>query len=114
MVSSLHTRGKIGDTLFHLAAAYGHINIIYWMNSIGGIVNSVNIYGQTPAHIAAKRIQINILKYLYYDLDVDLLQEDFNGQIPLDYVPKQDMYGNEKDLIETRLFLINIFNNDSY
>jgi len=109
----LTTRGKTGDTLFHLAAANGHVNVMIWMNSIGGLATCVNRYGQTPAHIAARRGEVDVLKYLHYDLCVDVQQEDFDGQTPLQLVPRHSMYGNDQNVQETRDFLISLLDVDS-
>ena len=108
----LLTSGKTGDTLFHLAAANGHVNVMIWMNSIGGLATCVNRYGQTPAHIAARRGEVGVLKYLHHELCVDVQQEDFDGQTPLQLVPRHSMYGNDQSVQEAREFLISLLDID--
>lgn len=104
--ATLNTRGKRGDTLFHLASANGHLEIMKWLTSVGVMHNMVDITGQTCAHVAARRGEINVLKYLETAHQMDFNQKDFDDQTPLDKIPKSALNGNELELEETRVFLL--------
>ncbi len=111
--ASLHSRGSRGDTLFHLASSNGHVPILQWLTSVGVMHDSVDILGQTCAHLAARRGEVEVLRYLYYTLDMDLYQKDFDDQTPLDTIPKQTLRGNDKELEETRDFLMSLLESQS-
>lgn len=111
--SSLNTRGKKGDTIFHLAAANGHTELMQWANDMGAVASCVDMFGQTPAHVAARRGESSVLKYLYHTLDLDMMQEDFDGRTPLQVIPRQAMHGNEAGIHEARRFLISIIEGDT-
>lgn len=104
--ASLTTRGKRGDTLFHLAAANGHVSVMEWLTSVGVMHNMVDLTGQTCAHVAARRGEVGVLRYLELKHDIDFNQKDFDDETPLDKVPKSSLHGNEEELEETRLFLL--------
>jgi ankyrin repeat protein len=104
--ASLTTRGKRGDTLFHLAAANGHVSIMEWLTSVGVMHNMVDLAGQTCAHVAARRGEVAVLRYLELKHDMDFNQKDFDDETPLEKIPKHPLHGNEKELEETRLFLL--------
>jgi ankyrin repeat protein len=104
--SALGTRGKRGDTLFHLAAYNGHVHVMKWLSSVGVMHHHVDAVGQSAAHVAARRGELGVLKYLHEALHVDFSEEDFEGQTALQCVPKKSMQGNESDLEMTRQYLL--------
>ncbi|KAJ1421404.1 ankyrin repeat-containing domain protein, partial [Ochromonadaceae sp. CCMP2298] len=75
--------GPRSSTLFHLAAENGHIAVMQWMNSVGGISHGCDLYGQTAVHVAARRGELETIHYLHFSLDLDLAAEDFDGLTPL-------------------------------
>jgi hypothetical protein len=110
--AQLSTRGKEGDTLVHLAAGNGHIAVLEWLASVGGLTaagRAVDLRGQTAAHVAARRGEVEVLRYLHHVLDVDVLQPDFENQTPLEMVPKQlFLVPNAEKMLETRQFLLSL------
>ena len=74
-----------GDSLLHIAARYGHLDIIRWLKDIGFPFNVVrpsvmisvcdllikeigiqmNHRGRTPVHAAAERAQVAVIEYFY-------------------------------------------------
>jgi ankyrin repeat protein len=104
--ASVSTRGKKGDDLYHLAAYNGHTHVMQWLSSIGLLHTNVDLYGQTCAHVAARRGEVSILKYLHESLHMTLMQEDFEGKTPLDHIPRQILQGNEVELELTRSYLM--------
>lgn len=80
----------VGDSLVHIAARYGHLEILRWFKDIGfpfNVVRTLNVIlvfvysssenrmypcvykvnhkGRTPVHAAAERAQLAIIQYLY-------------------------------------------------
>jgi hypothetical protein len=104
--ASLDTRGKRGDSLFHLAAANGHLRVLEWLTSMGVRHDLVDSTGQTCVHVAARRGEVEVLKYLESVHQMDLNQRDQDEETPLAKVPKTSLQGNEKELEETRTYLL--------
>jgi len=109
----ISSRGPKGDTLYHLAASNGHINVFEWLaehiyRGAGLAGDTVDMHGQTPAHVAARRGEVEVLKYLHHNLGVDIMQEDFDGRTPLEVIPKLFLGGNAEGLIQARDFLTSV------
>lgn len=104
--ASIGTRGKRGDTLFHLAALNGHVHVMKWLSSVGLIHHHVDMEGQTAAHVAARRGEFEVLKYLHEELHANFQEEDFEGRTALHCVPKKSLEGNESDVEMTRQYLL--------
>mmetsp|Transcript_12898 Transcript_12898/g.28835 ORF Transcript_12898/g.28835 Transcript_12898/m.28835 type:complete len:1467 (+) Transcript_12898:155-4555(+) len=102
--------GPRSSTLFHLAAENGHIAVMQWMNSVGGISHGCDLYGQTAVHVAARRGELETIHYLHFSLDLDLAAEDFDGLTPLEVLPKHSMHGNEEGVSGCRDFLLSMMN----
>jgi hypothetical protein len=77
-----------------------------WLTSVGVMHNVVDLSGQTCAHVAARRGEVEVLRYLESKHEMDFNQKDFDDHTPLDKIPKSSLLGNEKELEETRLFLL--------
>jgi hypothetical protein len=58
--------------------------------------------GQTAVHIAARRGELLVLRYLFLELSMDALQMDFDGRTALDCVPRRGAHENEEDLRRCR------------
>ena len=58
--------------------------------------------GQSAVHIAARRGELLVLRYLFLELSMDALQMDFDGRTPLDCVPRRGTHDNEEDLRKCR------------
>ena len=67
----------------------------------------LDMHGQSAAHVAARRGEVEVLQYLA-DLGLDLMQQDFEGMTPLQHVPKVAILGNKDSLDATRRFLLSI------
>lgn len=110
---TIGTRGPRGDTLYHLAAGNGHIGVLQWLSEnvfrgAGLVGNSVDMYGQTAAHVAAQRGEVAVLKFLHRVLNVDVMQEDFDGRTPLQCLPRQSMGVSPEGVAACREFLLSI------
>ncbi len=109
----ISSRGPKGDSLYHLAASNGHIAVFDWLSehvyrAAGLAGDCVDMFGQTPAHVAARRGEVEVLRYLHFQMGVDVMQEDFDGQTPLEGIPKIAMGGNAESLAQAREFLISV------
>jgi hypothetical protein len=87
--ASVHTVGFKGDTLFHMAAMNGHVQVLKWLHSEGVNPETVDHAGQTAVHIAARRGELDVLKYLN-TIQMDFKKKDGNGLTPLQCVPRSD------------------------
>lgn len=103
--ASTETRGKGGDTLFHLAGANGHVYVLQWLAAQGLMHTTLDMHGQSVAHVAARRGEAGVLHYLHEHLHMGLSEQDFAGLGPLQLVPKRALHGCEAGLAETRRFL---------
>jgi len=109
----ISTRGPKGDTLYHLAASNGHVNVLTWLTEhvycgAGIAGDAVDMFGQTAAHVAARRGEVAVLRYLHGELGVDVLQEDFDERTPLEVIPKLFLSGNAEGLVEAKEFLTSV------
>jgi hypothetical protein len=84
----LTNRGVHGDTLFHLAASNGHVHALKYLHSVGAPPDWKDEKGQTPVHSAARRCELQVLKYFHQSLNLDLATCDHNGVKPVDLVPR--------------------------
>jgi hypothetical protein len=103
----LWSKGPKGESLYHLAASNGHIDVMEWLEAQGINVRKVDFYGQTVIHIAARRGEAAVLRYLLDTSKIPLdvfEQEDFDGRKPVQCIPRrgldyQDIQGC-KDVFE--------------
>lgn len=114
---AINSRGPNGDTLFHLSALNGHVEALKWLYCNGVLPEAVdmngpiyssnskmfidmitNLTGQSAVHIAARRGEAEVLRYLFNELGMDAGQLDFDGRTPLDCVPRKGNFDNEDDL----------------
>jgi hypothetical protein len=75
-----------------------------WLHSCGIFPEALDMLGQSVVHIAARRAELEVLKYLHESLGLDALfaQEDFEGQSPYECVPR----GSSDELVqECRRFI---------
>ena len=85
---------------------HGHVHVLQWLSSVGVLHSLVDCTGQTAAHVAARRGEFAVLRYMCETLHADITQEDFEGRIPLDCVPKRSLQGNDEALEQTRQYLL--------
>jgi ankyrin repeat protein len=79
-----------------------------WLASVGVMHDLVDSSGQTCAHVAARRGEIDALRYLSSAHQMDLNQRDNDNESPLDKVPKISLQGNEGELEKTRAYLLSL------
>lgn len=111
--ANISSRGAKGDTNFHLSAANGFVETMKLLHSCGILPEAVDSNGQTVAHIAARRGEINVLQYLHDQLGFtyhDFLSENFDGQNCYDVIPRRGY--NQDDLDLCREFLSLMFQKD--
>ena len=106
------TRGKRGDTLFHVAGGNGHVHVLRWLADQGLMHTLLDKYGQSVAHVAARRGEVAVLRYLHDHLHMSLHEEDFDGLTPIQHVPKRALQGNGEELVETRNYLVSVQDED--
>ncbi|KAK2152522.1 hypothetical protein LSH36_326g04083 [Paralvinella palmiformis] len=51
---SIHSRDSRGYTVLHVAAFYGHVEIVDVILQLGALVNGADYFRQTPLHLASK------------------------------------------------------------
>ena len=100
------TRGKRGDTLFHIAGGNGHVSVLRWLADQGCMHTLLDMHGQSVAHAAARRGKAGVLRFLREHLHMPLHEEDFDGLTPIQHVPKRALQGNARELEETRSYLL--------
>lgn len=84
---SIETRGLKGDTLYHLAASNGHLDVVKWLLK-NGLVDAPDLYGNTAVHIAARRYEIDTLKFFDAIMGCDFRFKNLDGQTPYDCIPR--------------------------
>jgi Ankyrin repeats (3 copies) len=102
----ISSKGPRGDSLFHLAAHNGHVTTMKWLHTHGIFPEGLDMLGQSVVHVAARRGELEVLKYLHMELDLSFMEADFEGQLPIDAVPRRG-YG-PFDLQEVRQFIASI------
>jgi Ankyrin repeats (3 copies) len=85
---SIATKGIIGDSLFQLAASNGHLEVVKWLNR-NGLVEVPDTTGNTAVHVAARRVEVDILRYLDIDVGCCFCQANDEGQTPEDCIPRR-------------------------
>ena len=110
--ASTATRGRRGDTLFHIAGGNGHVHVLRWLADQGLMHTLLDMNGQSVAHVAARRGEVEVLRFLHEYLHMSLHEEDFDGMTPIQLVPKVALRGNSEGLADTRSFLISVQSED--
>jgi hypothetical protein len=85
---SLSCRGARGETLLHLAVRNDQLAAVQWLHQAGALSTAVDLFGQSVVHVAARRLDLDILRYLHIDMNLDFCAEDFDGQTPLQCIPR--------------------------
>lgn len=86
---NLSSRGPKGDTLAHLAAYNGHVSTLQWLHEVGAVLEAVDLYGRTIVHTAARRGELLVLQYLVESLNMDYMQQDFDGKTAYELIPRR-------------------------
>ena len=76
-------KGEFGNSALHYAAKKGMIDVIDDLVEKMDDKNLQNFYGDTPLHVATSNNQIDVVKKLVKLPDVNVLQCNFQWQIPL-------------------------------
>ena len=76
-----------------------------WLHSQGIFPESLDMTGQSVVHVAARRAEFEVLKYLYFELNMDFTLEDFEGQTPYECIPRR---GDDLVLTKCRKFVSSI------
>ena len=91
-----HQNG-IGQTALHIAALWGHVNVVRYLVEKGANVDAANqLTGATPLHCALSSHRISseqqaaIANVLVQQGGADPLLEDKAGKAPIEYVDKKD------------------------
>lgn len=78
------TKDVSGNTLLHIAAMFGQVEIVRLLiNKYSCPVDSTNFSDQTPLHLACKVGRFNVLKILISEFGANLHVRDKNGNEPL-------------------------------
>jgi hypothetical protein len=85
---SLSCRGARGETLLHLAVRNDQLAAVQWLHQAGSLSAAVDLFGQSVVHVAARRLDLDILRYLHIEMNLDFCAEDFDGQTPLQCIPR--------------------------
>ena len=65
----------------------------------------LDMHGQSAAHVAARRGEVEVLRYLHEELHMNLNEEDFEGLTPLQHIPRISTLGNNDGIIAARKYL---------
>ena len=77
--------GSYGHTPLHVAAWYGHLNVVKYLLSRDDVdANARDWLDYTPLHLAAQSGYLDIVKYLSSHDDVDVNAHGNGGETPLD------------------------------
>lgn len=85
---SITTKGIIGDSLFQLAASNGHLAVVKWLNR-NGLIEVPDTTGNTAVHVAARRAEMDILRYLDVDMGCCFCKANDDGQTPEECIPRR-------------------------
>ena len=84
---SLESRGPKGDTLHQLAASNGHLKVGKWLLA-NGLTDAPDLMGNTAVHVAARRCETEILRFLYLSMGCDFRLRNSDGQTPYECIPR--------------------------
>lgn len=84
---SISTKGHKGDTLFQLAASNGHLSVVKWLDQ-SGLVDISDSAGNTAVHVAARRVEVEILRYFDVNMGCKFCVTNLDGQTPFDCIPR--------------------------
>ncbi|XP_031565360.1 ankyrin repeat domain-containing protein 27-like [Actinia tenebrosa] len=81
---TVFSRDDMGRTVLHVAAEYGHTNLIYSLIHKGAVVNAMDYHGSTPLHMACLRGHSKVvLILLHYKADANAPDNDGNTALHL-------------------------------
>ena len=103
---SLISRGKAGDTLFHLAAYNGHLHTMKWLHDNGIDLEAIDLNGQTAVHLAARRLEVDVLLYLYKQIGCNFTSPDFDNRTPLECIPRASISDEPEKVERCRTIVI--------
>jgi ankyrin repeat protein len=103
-----------GGASVHIACMYGCFKTLKLLNSMGVNMNSRSHDGSTPLHVAIKKKQSEIIKYLIESCEIDLTLCDNNGKTPEFYAKSAGNEETYNEFFADKLSIImsNIFYND--
>ena len=78
----VRVRNRNRNTLLHIAAAGGHLEVVRKLLNLNAEVNSRNDHGSTPLFLASENGHTGVLQLLL-DLNADLYIHDCDGNTPL-------------------------------
>ncbi|KAF8763623.1 Serine/threonine-protein phosphatase 6 like protein [Argiope bruennichi] len=81
---NIHDKANDGFSLLHIAAQFGHLNIMKYLIEIGADINSENDAGTKPIHFAAREGHKDIVQFLL-DIDPSSKHLTIVGQTPVHY-----------------------------
>jgi len=94
--SSLEIKDKNGNTLLHLAAFGGHLDIVKYLIEKGADLHATNKNNGTPLHAAASNGKLNVVEYLIEEKKVNLEVQDKDGNTSLSLAAR----GGHLDVVE--------------
>ena len=80
----VNTSNEKGSSLLHLAARFGHPNIVLALTEQGADVNATNYSGETPLHLAAWYGHLNTALTLI-EQGADVNATNYSGETPSHY-----------------------------
>lgn len=89
--ADLSLRDNNGDTALHWAAYKGYVELIGLLaHRMPQEINSPDIFGQSPLHLAALRGNDDCVEFLVESCRADTALRDNNGLTPLELTLKKD------------------------
>jgi ankyrin repeat protein len=93
---NIHSKGASNDSLYQMATQNGYLKVIKWLDK-NGVLDEVDDNGKTAVHVAAKRYEYEILKYLDCEMGCNFRLENLDGSTPLQCIPRN---GDEPKKLE--------------
>lgn len=95
------THGETSDTLLHVAARLGDVDLVTFFMGYGVEIDPVNTSGETPLHLATARAELCVVKLLY-ELGANLNSVDSQGESPLMIACRRGSSSLARYLVETK------------
>lgn len=102
--AELEARDDYAMTPLLIAAKYGNLQIVQWLVEQGANIQAVDCRGGTLLHLAVQSQQKKLVSWILDNLQMDVNQEDNQGNPPLSYAQNAIVSGVNIDEMVTLLY----------